>query len=99
TPEISTLSLHDALPIFDDNNKVTLEMRVVVGKAMRTQTPVFSRDMSYVVLRPYWNVPRSILRGEIVPAIQRDRSYIAKKRYEVRSEEHTSELQSLTNLV
>jgi len=71
------------LRALDDNNKVTLEMRVVVGKAMRTQTPVFSRDMSYVVLRPYWNVPRSILRGEIVPAIQRDRSYIAKKRYEV----------------
>jgi L,D-transpeptidase YcbB len=71
------------LRALDDNNKVTLEMRVVVGKAMRTQTPVFSRDMTYVVLRPYWNVPRSILRGEIVPAIQRDRDYISKKRYEV----------------
>ena len=39
--------------------------------------------MSYVVLRPYWNVPPSILRGEIVPAIQRDRGYIARKNYEV----------------
>jgi murein L,D-transpeptidase YcbB/YkuD len=58
-------------------------MRVVVGKAMRTQTPVFSRDMTYVVLRPYWNVPPSILRSEIVPAIQRDRKYVANKRYEV----------------
>ncbi|HVN82138.1 MAG TPA: L,D-transpeptidase family protein [Terriglobia bacterium] len=67
----------------DENNNVTMEMRVVVGKAMRTQTPVFSRDMTHVVLRPYWNVPPSILRGEIVPAIQRDRQYIAKKRYEV----------------
>jgi murein L,D-transpeptidase YcbB/YkuD len=67
----------------DENNNVALEMRVVVGKAMRTQTPVFTREMSYVVLRPYWNVPPSILRGEIVPAIQRDRSYIARKNYEV----------------
>ena len=71
------------LRALNDNNKVILEMRVVVGKAMRTQTPVFSRDMTYVVLRPYWNVPRSILRAEIVPAIQRDRDYVAKKRYEV----------------
>ena len=31
--------------------------------------------MTYVVLRPYWNVPPSILRSEIIPAIQRDRGY------------------------
>jgi murein L,D-transpeptidase YcbB/YkuD len=67
----------------DENNNVAMDMRVVVGKAMRTQTPVFTREMSYVVLRPYWNVPPSILRGEIVPAIQRDRGYIARKNYEV----------------
>jgi murein L,D-transpeptidase YcbB/YkuD len=67
----------------DENNKVALEMRVVVGKSMRTQTPVFSREMTYVVLRPYWNVPPSILRGEILPAIQRDNTYLQKKRYEV----------------
>jgi murein L,D-transpeptidase YcbB/YkuD len=71
------------LRALDETNKISLNMRVVVGKAMRTQTPVFSRDMTYVVLRPYWNVPPSILRGEIVPAIQRDRNYIANKRYEV----------------
>lgn len=67
----------------DENNNVALTMRVVVGKAMRTQTPVFTRNMTYVVLRPYWNVPPSILRSEIIPAIQRDRGYLARKRYEV----------------
>jgi L,D-transpeptidase YcbB len=71
------------LRALDENNNPALDMRVVVGKAMRTQTPVFSRDMTYVVLRPYWNVPPSILRGEIVPAIQRNREYIASKNYEV----------------
>jgi L,D-transpeptidase YcbB len=71
------------LRALDESNNVVLDMRVVVGKAMRTQTPVFSRDMNYVVLRPYWNVPPSILRSEIVPAIQRDRGYIARKNYEI----------------
>jgi murein L,D-transpeptidase YcbB/YkuD len=71
------------LRTLDENNKVVMDMRVVVGKSMRTQTPVFTRNMTYVVLRPYWNVPPSILRSEIVPAIQRDRSYIARKNYEV----------------
>ena len=67
------------LRALDEDNKVVLDMRVVVGKAMRTQTPVFTRNMTYVVLRPYWNVPPSILRGEIVPAIQRSRGYIAQQ--------------------
>ena len=71
------------LRALDENNKVALEMPVVVGKAMRTQTPVFTRDMTYIVLRPYWNVPPSIQRGEIVPAIKKNRNYIANKRYEV----------------
>jgi murein L,D-transpeptidase YcbB/YkuD len=71
------------LRALDESNNVAMVMRVVVGKAMRTQTPVFTREMSYVVLRPYWNVPPSILRSEIVPAIQRDRGYIARKNYEV----------------
>lgn len=71
------------LRALDENNTPALTMRVVVGKAMRTQTPVFTRDMTYVVLRPYWNVPPSILRSEIIPAIQRDRGYLARKNYEV----------------
>jgi murein L,D-transpeptidase YcbB/YkuD len=71
------------LRVLDESNKVAMDMRVIVGKGMRTQTPVFTREMTYVVLRPYWNVPPSILRSEIVPAIQRDRGYIARKNYEV----------------
>jgi len=71
------------LRALNEANKIDLQMRVVVGKALRTETPVFTRDMTYVVLRPYWNVPPSILRGEIVPAIRRNRDYIANKRYEV----------------
>jgi L,D-transpeptidase YcbB len=71
------------LRVLDEHNDVEMDMRVVVGRAMRTQTPVFTRDMTYIVLRPYWNVPPSILRSEIVPAIQRDRSYLSRKGYEV----------------
>src|SRR5215469_859313 len=71
------------LRALDDDNKIAFEMRVVVGKAMRTQTPVFSRDMTFVVLRPYWNVPPGIFRRSVLPAIQRDRGEVARKNYEV----------------
>jgi murein L,D-transpeptidase YcbB/YkuD len=71
------------LRALDENNKIALEMRVVVGKAMRTQTPVFSRDMTFIVLRPYWNVPPGIFRRSVLPAIQRDRGEVARKNYEI----------------
>jgi murein L,D-transpeptidase YcbB/YkuD len=41
-------------------------MKVVVGKAYRRQTPVFSGNMTYVIFRPPWNVPLSIQRAELV---------------------------------
>jgi murein L,D-transpeptidase YcbB/YkuD len=71
------------LRALDENNKVALQMRVVVGKAMSTETPVFSRDMTFVVLRPYWNVPPGILRRSVLPAIKRDRNYVATHNFEV----------------
>jgi len=71
------------LRTLDVDNHVVMDMRVVVGKAMTTETPVFSRDMTYVVFRPYWVVPPGIMRRSILPSIQRDRSYIANNRYEV----------------
>jgi murein L,D-transpeptidase YcbB/YkuD len=71
------------LRAYDAKGQNVLSMNVIVGKALRHETPVFQKDMQYVVFRPYWNVPPSIQRSEIVPAIQRDRSYIANKNYEV----------------
>jgi L,D-transpeptidase YcbB len=71
------------LRTYNPDGTIALTMNVIVGKAYRHQTPVFERDMKYVVFRPYWNVPPSIQRSEIVPAIRKDRDYIAKKNYEV----------------
>jgi murein L,D-transpeptidase YcbB/YkuD len=71
------------LRAFSADHKIALRMNVVVGKAVRNQTPVFAKDMKYIVFRPYWNVPPSIVRGEIVPAIAKNRNYIANKNFEV----------------
>jgi len=71
------------LRALDENNKVAFDMRVVVGKAMSTQTPVFSGDMTFVVLRPYWNVPPGIFRRSVLPAIKRNRNYVAANKFEV----------------
>lgn len=71
------------LRAFDPPGKLALMMPVVVGKAMRTQTPVLDEDMKYMVFWPYWNVPPSILRGEMIPKIAKDPTYLQKNNYEV----------------
>jgi murein L,D-transpeptidase YcbB/YkuD len=53
----------------------SLEMGVIVGKAA-TPTPVFADTMRYVILRPFWHPPRSIITGEILPAIEQDPGYL-----------------------
>jgi murein L,D-transpeptidase YcbB/YkuD len=58
-------------------SKPVLVSRVVVGKAMN-KTAVFSGQMNQIVFSPYWNVPSSILRKEILPAIAKNSNYLAK---------------------
>ncbi len=60
-----------------------LTMKVVVGRAMRTQTPVFADNMRYVIFRPYWLVPPSIQRAELVPKTRRDPDYLVDHGFEV----------------
>ncbi len=58
-------------------------MRVVVGKALNKQTPVFMEDMRWLEYRPYWNVPYSITARELLPHIRKDPSYLDKHDYEI----------------
>ena len=60
-----------------------LRMNVVVGKALNTQTPIFVEQMEYVIFRPYWNPPPSIIRGEIVPALRKNASYLDRQDMEI----------------
>ena len=71
------------LRAYDENFKIAVTMNVVVGKAYGHDTPIFSDTMEYVIFRPYWSVPYSIVKGEIVPHIVRDPDYLAKKGLEV----------------
>jgi murein L,D-transpeptidase YcbB/YkuD len=61
---------------------VTHAARVVVGTPAN-QTPVFSDEMEYLVVNPYWHVPESIRMKEMLPEIQADPSgYFQRHGYE-----------------
>jgi len=61
-----------------DGPKTILDARVVVGKPY-SRTPVFTEMMRYVVLNPYWTVPPSIARDEILPKLRQDPGYLAQQ--------------------
>jgi murein L,D-transpeptidase YcbB/YkuD len=65
-----------------DSGRVILDSRVIVG-APRTRTPLLNSRLSNFVMYPYWRVPFSISIKEMLPAIQKDPHYLAKKNLEV----------------
>ncbi|MBV6657648.1 MAG: L,D-transpeptidase family protein [Devosiaceae bacterium] len=56
--------------------------RTVVGKNQH-RTAIFSDEMEYIAVNPYWNVPSSITRSELLPRILQDPGYLPARNYEV----------------
>jgi L,D-transpeptidase YcbB len=77
------------LRAYDAEYHEELAMKVVVGRAYKQQTPVLSADLRTVTFHPYWHVPMSIQTKELIPAIRKDRSYLAKNAYEVVTPQNT----------
>lgn len=55
---------------------------VVVGQSVH-KTVIFSGLMRYIVFSPYWNVPPSIVRAEILPDMRRNANYIQNHQMEI----------------
>ncbi len=68
----------------EDREDAMLAMSVIVGKTFpANNTPVFAADMRYVVLRPYWDVPGSILHKEFLPKIRANPGWITRNGFEM----------------
>jgi L,D-transpeptidase YcbB len=61
----------------------SLGMKVIVGQALDTRTPVMLEQLRYVEFRPYWNVPRTILVNEIMPLVRRNPWYLQENDMEI----------------
>ncbi|MCG2616474.1 L,D-transpeptidase family protein [Terrimonas sp. NA20] len=64
-----------------ENGKYAWNMNVVVGSQAHS-TVIFNGDMKYVVFSPYWNVPPSIIKNEVVPGMARNKNYLANHNME-----------------
>jgi murein L,D-transpeptidase YcbB/YkuD len=68
-----------AYEVQDGRIQVKLTMKVIVGKALDTRTPLFDEEMRFIEFSPYWNVPPSIARQETVPHLRADPGYLARQ--------------------
>ena len=68
---------------FEAGRGPVLTVRVIVGRAVRHQTPVFLGEMKQVTFRPYWNVPSTIARNELLPQLRRDVGYLGREDMEI----------------
>ncbi|MCB2041783.1 MAG: L,D-transpeptidase family protein, partial [Rhodoferax sp.] len=71
-----------AYTVEDGRVDVQLEMKIIVGKALDTRTPLFDEDMRYIEFSPYWNVPRSIALQETLPKLREEPGYFAQQGFE-----------------
>jgi murein L,D-transpeptidase YcbB/YkuD len=71
-----------AYEVEGDRIEVREQMRVIVGKALDTRTPLFDEDLRFIEFSPYWNVPPSIARAELVPKLRRKPGEWAREGYE-----------------
>ncbi len=67
---------------FIRDRRTIWQTRAQVGKPYR-QTPIFKSAIDHVVLNPTWTVPPTILENDILPAVRRDRGYLARRGLEV----------------
>lgn len=61
-----------------ERGRTVMDMRVVVGQTM-TATPVFSDEMTDVIINPTWSVPTSIVKNEMASEIEWDPQYLARQ--------------------
>jgi murein L,D-transpeptidase YcbB/YkuD len=68
-----------------NGKKKEFDMPVVVGKEGKSTT-MFSGKLNQIVFSPYWNLPNSIVREEVLPAMSRNSNYLSEKNMEVTGE-------------
>jgi len=77
------INIPDFKLFFESNETLIDSMRVIVGRGNHP-TPIFSDTVEYIVLNPYWNVPKSIVQKEFIPKLLRDPYAMQKKGIEIR---------------
>ncbi|WP_017730356.1 L,D-transpeptidase family protein [Nafulsella turpanensis] len=61
----------------------TLQMRVIVGEAYNSTTPIFNDTMEYISFSPTWTVPMSIATEEMLPRLRKNPGYLGSRNFKL----------------
>lgn len=65
-----------------ENEQQVLNMRIIVGRDYRS-TPSFNSAVTHMVINPYWNVPASIARKDLLPKQQQNPEFFASSDFKL----------------
>ena len=57
------------------NKSIVFKSKIITGKTTN-KTAIFNGTMQYIVFAPYWNIPKTIMQKEILPAIAKHPEYL-----------------------
>ncbi|MDE3174183.1 MAG: L,D-transpeptidase family protein [Gemmatimonadota bacterium] len=66
-----------------DDTTPALDSRVIVGQAVKRETPSMMPQLRLLDFWPYWDVPRSIVVNEMLPSMLRDSLYLRRENMEM----------------
>jgi hypothetical protein len=64
------------------NDSLKSHHRIIVGK-VSNQTPTLQSKINRIICYPFWKVPSSITRKEILPALKANRNYLARNHMKI----------------
>lgn len=73
------------IPTFEllafEHDSIVFESKIIVGKR-KTKTSSINGRIEYIVFNPYWNIPNSIIKKEIIPELKRNPDYLTENEME-----------------
>jgi murein L,D-transpeptidase YcbB/YkuD len=66
-------------------NQIMGSTKVIVG-SLKTPTPLINGKLERIITNPFWQVPRSITLGEILPKLKSDSDYLSRNRLRLMDE-------------
>lgn len=65
-----------------DNDQATLQLGIIVGTNER-ETPTLMSQIETVVVNPTWTVPPTIIKEDLLPKLEQNPGYLAKRHIEL----------------
>lgn len=60
-----------------EGGSTELTMRAIIGRPDR-RTPVLSSSLTSITINPYWTIPPTVLKEDVLPAIKADPTYLQR---------------------